>query len=157
MGTTKKRFIELHGEEAWKKKLEKNKERYKKERERRIAYQREYNRTHREQINKRQREYDPQYYSTKQGRAAYLANGYRNMDRIRGLSGTTITQQWILDNIFTSSCTYCNETDWHKLGCDRIDNNLPHTPENVVCSCSKCNNQRSDRWSFEDFLKAKKE
>lgn len=156
MGLKKERFIELHGEEAWQKQLEKYKERYQREKEKRIAYQREYNKTHREKINKRQREYDPKYYDTKQGRAAYLVSGYRCMDKNRGLGETTITQKWILENILNSKCVYCGNTDWKELGCDRIDNTLPHTPDNVVCACFKCNNTRSDRWTFEEFMEYKK-
>lgn len=156
MGTLKKRFIELHGEEAWREQLEKYKVRYQKEKEKRVAYQREYNEAHREQINKRQREYDPKYYDTKRGRAAYLLNGYRQMDKNRELGETTLTQKWIIENIFNSKCVYCGETDWKRLGCDRINNDLPHTQENVVCSCLNCNNQRSDRMSFEEFIEYKK-
>lgn len=160
MGYNKTDYIRVHGEAAWELEKErrnkKDRERYlTKERERRIQWQRDYNEKHREEINKRQRHYDPQYYSTKRGRAAYLVSGYRCMDKNRGLGETTLTQKWIMENIFTSKCVYCGNDDWKELGCDRIDNTKPHTPDNVVCSCFNCNNQRSNRWSVEEFVKIK--
>lgn len=156
MGTRKERYIELHGEEAWKEKMKKERVRYIKERDRRVAWQREYNEKNRERINQRQRVYDAKYFKSKRGRAAYLVTGYRTMDRERGLGETTITQEWILENIFTGKCIYCGEADWRKLGCDRIDNTKSHTPDNVVCACLNCNNQRSDRWTWEEFIEHKK-
>lgn len=159
MGTTKKRFIEIHGEEAWKIEAEKRKrrdsEKYLKNRDHRIECQRIYNEKNRDIINKKQREYDAIYYDTPRGRSAYLLSGYRNLDKKFNRGECTITQKWILENIFTSSCTYCGESDWKKLGCDRIDNTLPHTPENCICACLNCNNQRSNRWSVEDFKEYK--
>lgn len=152
MGTKKARFIELHGEEAWQEHLKKDRERYVREREKRIAYQSKYNEEHREEINKRQREYGAKYYDTPKGRACYLVSGYRCMDKNRGIGETTITQEWILENIFKSKCIYCGNDNWRELGCDRIDNNLPHTPENVVCACVSCNNTRADRYSVEEFM-----
>ena len=76
MGTTKNRYIELYGEEAWKIEAEKRKkkdsERYLKNRNRRIEHQRVYNEKNREIINKKQREYEAAYYETPQGRAGYF-------------------------------------------------------------------------------------
>ena len=95
------------------------------------------------------------YVNTKRGRASRLAMYYKRYDKIAGREDCTITQEWILENIFTSSCVYCGESDWRLLGCDRIDNSLPHTPENCVCSCGKCNVERGDRWSVDEFKRLK--
>lgn len=96
------------------------------------------------------------YYRTPIGRAIYLANTYRQNDKKHNRGECTLTSQWIINNIFSKSCIYCGETDWRKLGCDRIDNSLPHTPDNVVCSCWNCNNERKNK-PFEEFLQKSKE
>lgn len=108
--------------------------------------------THKEQRLSEGREYD----KTKSGRASRIARYLKQYDKDAGRGESTITQKWILDNIFTSSCVYCGETDWRLLGCDRIDNSLPHTPDNVVCACGKCNIERGNRWTVEEFIEHKK-
>lgn len=103
------------------------------------------------------KEYDERYRSTKKGRAQNLVCRYRQSDKMYGRDECLITAQWIIDNIFNGqTCVYCGETDWHKLGCDRIDNTKPHTPDNVVCSCGKCNIKKGRRTYFE-FLSKKGE
>lgn len=126
-------------------------------------YSKKYREKNKEELNEKKKEYysDPlviqhkneyneQYYKTKIGRASNLANSYSQMDKISGREECTITKEWIVENIFSSKCIYCGEDDWTKLGCDRIDNSKPHTPDNVVCSCGKCNKQRKDI-DFEEF------
>lgn len=107
--------------------------------------------THKEERKKENQEYD----KTKAGRASRIVRYLKQYDKDAGRGETTITQKWILENIFTSSCTYCGETDWKKLGCDRIDNSLPHTPENCICSCGACNVERGDRWTVGEFREYK--
>lgn len=92
------------------------------------------------------------WHSTKEGRANNLANAYKQLDRNARRGESTITPQWIIDNIFTSKCYWCGETDWRELGCDRILQHLPHTPDNVICSCGKCNVERGIH-SFDWFTK----
>ena len=58
----------------------------------------------------------------------------------------------MVENTFNDHCLYCGETDWIKLGLDRIDNSKPHTPDNVVTCCEKCNTKRGNK-SYEEFLK----
>ena len=59
--------------------------------------------------------------------------------------------KWIVDNIFTNECIYCGESDWHKLGCDRKDNSKPHTKDNVVCCCTRCNKLRSNKFTVDEM------
>lgn len=92
------------------------------------------------------------WHSSKGGRANNLANAYKQLDRNARRGESTITPQWIMDNIFTSKCYWCGETDWRELGCDRILQHLPHTPDNVICSCGKCNVERGIH-SFDWFTK----
>ena len=107
-----------------------------------------YQEAHREEIREYQRKRAKGIY----GRAYNLSKGYEQMDKKAGRNESTITPEWIIENIFTSKCYWCGETDWRLLGCDRIDNTKPHTPDNVICSCSKCNKQRN-RHSMEYFEK----
>lgn len=120
---------------------------YKTEDERKAA-QRESNRRWR----KDNPEYMVKYRSAKKGRAKNLLSGYKQKDEMRNRGECLIDEQWIINNIFNSKCVYCGESDWHKLGADRIDNTLPHTPENCVCSCWDCNNKRN-RTPYDEFMR----
>ena len=85
-------------------------------------------------------EYQKQYKKSPMGRANNLLSAYKKSDIKYNRGECTLTAKWIVENIFSGQkCHYCDETDWHKLGCDRIDNTLPHTPDNVVPCCFKCN------------------
>lgn len=59
--------------------------------------------------------------------------------------------QWVVENIFKTECIYCGETDWHKLGCDRIKNDKPHTKDNVVCCCKRCNVLRGNKFTVDEM------
>lgn len=94
-----------------------------------------------------------QYHSTPFGRASYLASGYRAKDKNTGRGECTITPQWIVDNVFSGQCChYCGESDWMKLGLDRKDSSLPHTPENCVPCCEHCNKKKYTT-PYEEYLK----
>lgn len=156
MGTRKSRYIELHGEEAWKERLQRefaSKRRYKENNREKLKE------AHKKYYSEHKKEYadlQKEYIKTPRGRAKYLLGNYKRVDKETGTGACTLTQKWILENIFASSCIYCGESDWTKLGCDRIDNTLPHTPENCVCSCLSCNAQRAHRWTVEEFIEYKK-
>lgn len=115
-----------------------------------------YREAHKEERRVYQKEYYEKYSQTQWGRAKNLLSSYKHNDKKNNRGECTITVEWIMDNIFSKSCYYCGETDWTKLGCDRIDNSLPHTPENVVCSCWDCNNKRGTM-PFEEFVKQQRE
>jgi len=88
-------------------------------------------------------------------RAQSQIRSYRQDDIHNGFGDViNFDAQWILNNIYSKQCIYCGESDWKKLGCDRIDNTKPHTKDNVVCSCWKCNNERQKQ-TFEEFYKNK--
>ncbi len=85
-------------------------------------------------------EYNKQYRQTPMGRADKLLYRYRKSDIEKNRGECTIPNaKWIVDNIFTKKCAHCEETDWSKLGCNRLDNSLPHTPDNVEPCCFICN------------------
>ena len=141
-----KEFKETHKEDIkkWAKtSYERNKDKHT---ERKKVYA-EKNKEH---IKEKQRE----WAQTKSGKACSRLHKYKLMDLKYCGGGTTITKQWILDNIFNGQkCHYCGESDWKKLGCDRIDNSKPHTPDNVVCACGDCNHDRRNRnKSVEEYV-----
>ena len=79
------------------------------------------------------------YNKTPKGRAVYLLNRYKSSDKEHNRGESDLTSQWIVYNIFTKSCVHCGETDWTKIGCNRLDNSKPHTIDNVEPCCGKCN------------------
>lgn len=143
--------------EAQKKWYQANKERiaeqYKANKDRKLEYQAEYRKANTEKIaeyykiNKEKiaeynAEYYAEYHSTPIGRATHLLSDYKRKDKKYNRGDCTLTSQWIVDNIFSKPCHYCGESDWHKIGCDRIDNSKAHTEDNVVPCCSECNTKR---------------
>lgn len=99
-------------------------------------------------------DYYTEYCKTQMGRGIYLVNNYIREDKKYNRGECTLTAQWVVDNIFNKPCHYCGETDWLKIGCDRIDNSLPHTPDNVVPCCAECNRKRGTM-GYEEFKKDK--
>lgn len=105
-------------------------------------YQKAYYEAHKERIAMHQKTYN----HTKKGRARKLLDHYKHQDKVKERGECTLTSHWIVDNIFSGQvCHWCGESNWMELGCDRIDNDLPHTPENVVCSCDACNSKRGSK------------
>lgn len=97
-------------------------------------------------------EYKQIYRLTYSGRALSLLHGYKASDIKHNRGECTLTKDWIINNIFNSKCVYCGEDDWLKLGCDRKQNDLPHTPDNVVCCCKDCNTKKGDK-NFDEYIK----
>ena len=112
-----------------------NREAQKRWRESNTEYIKQYQQEHKEELA----EYIKQYNKTPIGRAYCLLRAYRQSDKIAGRGECTLTAKWIVENIFTQPCAHCGETDWRKIGCNRLDNSLPHTPDNVEPCCFKCN------------------
>lgn len=81
-----------------------------------------------------------EYYLTPKGRAKTLLAGYKKADEKANRGECTLTVDWIIKHIFSGQiCPHCGESDWRKLGCNRLDNSLSHTPDNVEPCCYKCN------------------
>lgn len=103
---------------------------------------------------KKNPEYVSKYFKSKKGRALNLISTYSKEDERRKRGKCTLTKEQLIQ-LWDNGCYYCGETDWHKLGADRIDNSKPHTLENVVCCCASCNRKRGTMnfTDFCDFLK----
>lgn len=89
----------------------------------------------------------------REARAHNIVQNYLRYDKEKGFdTSNNISSSWIVDNIFSGQkCAYCGDQDWTHLGCDRIDNNKPHTDDNVVCSCFICNADRANGYTVEEF------
>jgi len=111
-------------------------------------YNAKYSEKNKKKISKRMVEYN----KTKKGRATNLAGSYNASDKLYNRGECTITADWIVENIFNQPCHYCGETDWTKMGCDRIDNSLPHTPDNVVPCCYRCNTKKGATL-YDEYMK----
>lgn len=119
---------------------------------------REYNRNNKEKIKhqmsewrKKNKDYEN---STPTRRAKMLVRGYIKADKkYKHHNGDCDLTYEIVENIITNEpCYWCGETDWKKLGLDRIDNYRPHTFNNIICSCKRCNTLRGKK-DFEYFQK----
>lgn len=88
---------------------------------------------------KTKKEYDYKYYSTQKGRATKLLYMYNQSDIKKNRGKGDLTAEWIVENIFSKPCAHCGETDWTKIGCNRLDNSKPHTMDNVEPCCGYCN------------------
>lgn len=101
-------------------------------------------------------EYQKQYSKTQMGRAISQVRQYRRMDRRNGFGNVIdFDAKWMVDNIYTKPCAHCGETDWHKLGCNRLDNSKPHTMDNVEPCCGKCNNKLASDYNSKKIEKVK--
>lgn len=95
---------------------------------------RENNKEKAKEATRRWREENPMLY-----RANNLVSAYRQCDRKANRGQCTLTSQWIVENIFSQPCVHCGESDWTKIGCNRLDNSKPHTEDNVEPCCFECN------------------
>lgn len=83
----------------------------------------------------KERQHNPIY------RAKSLLCNYNRRDRNNGLGKGDLTAQWIIENIFSKPCVHCGKEGWDIIGCNRLDNNKPHSKDNVEPCCKECNNK----------------
>lgn len=101
-----------------------------------IEKRKEYRKTHKDIIKKSFK----RWYNSVKGRANRLLKLYTRMDEKNGFGNVIdFDVKWMIENIMNKPCIHCGETDWHELGCNRIDNSKPHTKDNVEPCCYKCN------------------
>lgn len=85
------------------------------------------------------KEHQKQYNQTPMGRALYLLNNYNRNDKKHNRGKGDLTAQWIVERIFSQPCVHCGKEGWDVIGCNRLDNSLPHTKDNVEPCCLECN------------------
>lgn len=78
-----------------------------------------------------------------------LIRSYRFSDKKKGFK-CDLTVEWLKHNITSKPCIYCNSTI--QIGCDRINNSIGHTIDNVIPCCKVCNFIRSNQLSHEEML-----
>lgn len=97
-----------------------------------------------------------EYRKTIKGRASYLRDGYIHQDKRDNNGECTLTTDDIVE-LLNQGCYWCGETDWHKLGADRLDNSKPHTKENCVCACLNCNLKRQRKSEMKKVIQYTKD
>lgn len=110
----------------------------------------DYYNKNKETIIVRQTEYNKEYKNTPMGRALKLVAAYKTSDDIANRGECTLTAKWIVENIFSKPCAHCGLLDWHKVGCNRLDNAKPHTPDNVEPCCFMCNLNEENKEMIRD-------
>lgn len=127
-----------------KKWIENNRERFnqiqQKSRKNSIAHA-EYKEKFKETHKKWKYNWNKEYQNTLKGTANRRIQSYKKMDEDRGFGKDALDfdSEWMIENILLKPCVHCGETDWHKIGCNRIDNTKPHTKDNVEPCCRSCN------------------
>lgn len=137
-----RRYAQRHKEQMkqyYQANKEKRLEQMKEWREANKEYMKQYRETNREKILEQHKEYNKKYYNTPIGRASNLVNAYNREDKKYNRGKGNLTAKWIVENIFSKSCVHCGESDWRKIGCNRLDNSKPHTMDNVEPCCYDCN------------------
>ena len=87
------------------------------------------------------KEQKKQYRKTPMGRASYLLSTYNQSDKEHNRGKGDLTARWIVENIFSQPCKHCGKTGWEVIGCNRIDNDKPHSKDNVEPCCKECNDK----------------
>lgn len=153
-----RQYYQAHKEELRKKHIqwyqdnkekaaEKKRQYYQINKEKIIEQKKQYYQENREKLAERAK----RYRNTPMGRAICFCINYQQADKKQNRGDCTLTPDYIVEHIFPNGCLYCGEKDWRKLGCDRVDNSKPHTPDNVVCCCADCNIKRQKK-GFDIFL-----
>ena len=142
---------------------EQRRDRYQANKEKELECIRKYTEKHKEEIARYQKEYSEKnndrlkayksdYYKKMHGRSLRLSGHYMAEDKKHNRGESTLTPEWIIENIFSKPCHYCGESNWLKIGCDRKNSDLPHTPDNVVPCCFDCNRKKGSM-SYEEYMK----
>lgn len=88
-------------------------------------------------------------------RAQCLVSNYNRMDKLCNREKGNLTPKWVIENIFNKPCAHCDKTGWDVIGCNRLDNNKPHTMDNVEPCCKECNDRLAHKYFTNGFLSKK--
>lgn len=135
----KREYMKQYNKQYYQANREQYKEFMRKWRQENAEKIKEYNKQYRKDNKERLKEYDKQYNKTPMGRALYLLNRYNRSDKEYNRGKGDLTAQWIVERIFSQPCAHCGKEGWEVIGCNRLDNSLPHTMDNVEPCCFDCN------------------
>lgn len=116
-----------------------NKQYYQVNKKKLLEYQKQYQEENKDKIAEYKKQYNKQYNKTPIGRASKLLRTYNQSDKKYNRGKGDLTAQWIVENIFSKPCAHCGKEGWEIIGCNRINNDLPHTKDNVEPCCLNCN------------------
>lgn len=143
-----KKYYEENKERFRERNRKSGRRRYYENQEKYKEYTRIYYQEHKEEIN--QKAHD-KLYSDPLFRAYTLLYEYNRADIKSGRGEGDLTPEWIVENIFTKPCVHCGESNWRKIGCNRLDNTKPHSKDNVEPCCHSCNSKANALESARDL------
>ena len=123
-------------------------------------YNRKYRQEHPDKIytpkhKKYYRQYQNMRYKTDPVyRAKIIFNTDKQRDKQKGLMPDNPTDYPTREEfieMIQQPCIFCGETDWHKIGLDRIDSTKGHIRGNLQPCCKSCNDRKQDM-SNEEFI-----
>lgn len=99
--------------------------------------------------DKQPKDFSEEYVKIR-AKASKMISSYKCKDKKNGFNNVCdIDIDWMIENIFKKRCIYCGDNK--RVGCDRIDNNKPHTKDNVVPCCIECNMARNNNFTFDEM------
>jgi 5-methylcytosine-specific restriction endonuclease McrA len=80
-------------------------------------------------------------------RAIQIFNVYKQRDKRKGImpdnpADYPTKEEYV--QMLQQPCVFCGETDWHKIGLDRIDSSLGHIRGNLQPCCGSCNSKKNN-------------
>jgi len=90
-------------------------------------------------------------YQKVRNKASKMVSSYKFSDKSKGLNveNNYVDVEYIINSIFYKNCNYCGTLE--RIGCDRIDNSLSPSKDNLVPACYSCNVIRGDRFSVKEM------
>lgn len=160
-------YYNEHKEQLRERQREYSRRDYRKHKQERLEQAKVYKQEHRDKINELTRQwkhehsdfyrdhYRNRYANDIVFRSYRKFSRYRHMDRDKGLVPDNIDDYPTKEEyvqMFRQPCVFCGESDWHKIGLDRIDNSLGHVRGNLQPCCWSCN-KKKNKMTNEEFKK----